>query len=62
MPATTALDHPKVAVVLELVAVYVFGTLSHQVAVAALVITAVGLTSTSTVNVAGLVQPFAVSV
>jgi hypothetical protein len=37
-------------VVLELVAVYVFGTLLHQVAVAALVITAVGLTVTARSN------------
>jgi hypothetical protein len=46
IPVTTALDHPNVAVVLELVAVYVFEVLLHQVAVAPLVITAVGLTVT----------------
>ena len=51
MPATSALVHPNVAVLLELVAVYVFETLLHQLAVAALVITAVGLTVTDKSNV-----------
>jgi hypothetical protein len=51
MPVTTALVHPNVAVLLELVAVYVFETLLHQLAVAALVITAVGLTVTDKSNV-----------
>ena len=50
IPATAALDHAKVAVVLELVAVYVFAVLLHQLAVASLVITAVGLTVTETSN------------
>jgi hypothetical protein len=48
MPVTTALDHPNVAVVLELVAVYVFEVLLHQFAVAKLVTTAIGLTVTET--------------
>ena len=47
IPATTALVHANVAVLLELVAVYVFETLLHQMAVAVLVITAVGLTVTA---------------
>ena len=47
MPPTTALVQAKVAVLLELVAIYVFDTLLHQFAVAALVITAVGLTVTA---------------
>jgi hypothetical protein len=51
IPATMARVHAKVAVVLELVAVYVFDTLLHQLAVAALVITAVGLTVTATSKV-----------
>ena len=51
IPATTALVHAKVAVLLELVAVYVFDTLLHQLAVAGLVITAVGLTVTATSKV-----------
>jgi hypothetical protein len=47
IPATTALVQANVAVLLELVAVYVLDTLLHQLAVAALVITAVGLTVTA---------------
>jgi hypothetical protein len=47
MPPTTALVQANVAVLLELVAVYVFGTLLHQLAVAELVMTAVGLTVTA---------------
>jgi hypothetical protein len=50
IPVTTALDHPNVAVVLELVVVYVFEVLLHKVAVAPLVITAVGLTVTARSN------------
>ena len=48
MPVTAALDHVNVAVVLELSAVYVFSVLLHQLAVDALVTTAVGLTVTAT--------------
>jgi hypothetical protein len=44
MPPTTALVQANVAVLLELVAVYVFGTLLHQLSVAELVMTDVGLT------------------
>ena len=44
IPATTALVQANVAVLLELVAVYVLETLLHQLAVAALVMTEVGLT------------------
>jgi hypothetical protein len=47
IPPTTALVQANVAVLLELVAIYVFDTLLHQLAVAALVITAVGLTVTA---------------
>ena len=47
IPPATALVHANVAVLLELVAVYVFWILLHQVAVAVLVITAVGLTVTA---------------
>jgi hypothetical protein len=47
IPATTALVQANVAVLLELVAIYVLDTLLHQLAVAALVITAVGLTVTA---------------
>ena len=47
IPATTALVHANVAVLLVLVAVYVLETLLHQLAVAALLITAVGLTVTA---------------
>jgi hypothetical protein len=50
IPATTALVHAKVAPTVELVAVYATGVLSHTVLVAALVITAVGLTVTSKLN------------
>ena len=51
IPVTAALVQVNVAVLLELVAVYVFDTLLHQLAVAALVITAVGLTVTAKSNV-----------
>jgi hypothetical protein len=47
IPPTTALVQANVAVLLELVAVYVFGTLLHQLAVAELVMTAIGLTVTA---------------
>ena len=47
IPVTAALVQVNVAVLLELVAIYVFDTLLHQFAVAALVITAVGLTVTA---------------
>ena len=47
IPPATALVHANVAVPLELVAVYVLETLLHQMAVAVLVITAVGLTVTA---------------
>ena len=47
IPPTTALVHANVAVLLELVAVYVLETLLHQLAIAVLVITAVGLTVTA---------------
>ena len=57
MPPTTALVHANVAVLLELVAVYVFETLLHQLAVGALVITAVGLTVTARSKVVPA-QPF----
>ena len=50
IPATAALVQAKVAVVLELVAVYVFSVLLHQLAVASLVMTAVGLTVTERSN------------
>ena len=46
MPPTIALVHANVAVPLELVAVYVLETLLHQLAVAELVMTDVGLTVT----------------
>jgi hypothetical protein len=62
IPATTALVQANVAVLLELVAVYVLDTLLHQLAVAALVITAIGFTITSTLKVVRLVQPFEVKV
>ena len=51
IPVTAALVQANVAVLLELVAIYVFDTLLHQLAVAALVITAVGLTVTAKSNV-----------
>ena len=51
IPVTAALVQENVAVLLELVAIYVFDTLLHQLAVAALVITAVGLTVTAKSNV-----------
>ena len=47
IPETNGRVQANVAVLLELVAVYVFGTLLHQFAVAELVITAVGLTVTA---------------
>ena len=47
IPTTTALVQANVAVLLELVAVYVLGTLLHQLSVAELVMTAVGLTVTA---------------
>ena len=47
IPATTALVHANVAPAVELVAVYAVDALSQIVFVAALVITAVGLTVTS---------------
>ena len=49
IPVTSALVHVYVGagVVLELVILYVLGTLLHQFAVAGLVITAVGLIVTS---------------
>jgi len=50
MFGTEALVHPNVAVLLELVAVYVFDTALHQLAVAKLVITDIGLTVTVTLN------------
>ena len=50
IPATTALVHANVAPTVELVDVYPRGTLSHTLAAAALVITAVGLTVTVRLN------------
>ena len=47
IPVTAALVQANVAVLLELVAVYVLDTLLHQLAVAGLVMTAVGLTVTA---------------
>ena len=47
IPGTTALVHAKVALLLELVEVYVLDTLLHQLAVAGLVMTEVGLTVTA---------------
>ena len=47
IPPTNGRVQANVAVLLELVAVYVFGTLLHQFAVGKLVITAVGLTVTA---------------
>ena len=47
IPVTAALVQANVAVLLELVAVYVLETLLHQLAVAGLVMTAVGLTVTA---------------
>jgi hypothetical protein len=51
IPPTTALVQAKVAVLLELEAVYVLEILLHQLAVAPLVITEVGLTVTATSKV-----------
>ena len=62
IPPTTALVQANVAVLLELRAVYVLEILLHQLAVATLVMTEVGLTNTSTLNVVGLVHPLAVRV
>jgi hypothetical protein len=62
IPPITALVQVNVAARLELVAVYVLEVLLHQLAVTELVITAIGFTNTSTLNVVGLVQPFAVKV
>jgi hypothetical protein len=61
IPVTAALVQVNVAVLLELVAIYVFDTLLHQLAVAALVITAVGLTVTAKSNVVPA-QPLTLSV
>ena len=47
IPGTTALVQAKVALLLELVEVYVLDTLLHQLAVAGLVMTEVGLTVTA---------------
>ena len=47
IPATMALVHANVAVLLVLVAVYVLETLLHQLAVAALLMTDVGFTVTA---------------
>ena len=47
IPATNGRVQANVAVLLELVAVYVLETLLHQLAVGKLVITAVGLTVTA---------------
>ena len=47
IPTTTALVQAKVAVLLELVAVYVLEILLHQLAVAPLVMTEVGFTVTA---------------
>jgi hypothetical protein len=51
IPPTTALVQANVAVLLELVAVYVLEILLHQLAVAPLVMTEVGLTVTATSKV-----------
>ena len=51
IPPTTALVQANVAVLLVLVAVYVLETLLHQLAVAELLITEVGLTVTARSNV-----------
>ena len=50
IPATTALVQANVAVLLVLVEVYVLDTLLHQLAVAPLLITEVGLTVTARSN------------
>ena len=47
IPATNGRVHANVAVLLELIAVYVLETLLHQLAIDVLVITAVGLTVTA---------------
>ena len=51
IPPTTALVQANVAVLLELVAIYVFDTSLHQLVVDPLVITAVGLTVTDKLKV-----------
>ena len=51
IPPTTALVQANVAVLLELAAVYVLEILLHQMAVAALLMTDVGLTVTATSKV-----------
>jgi hypothetical protein len=51
IPPTTALVQANVAVLLVLVAVYVFDILLHQLAVAPLLITDVGLTVTDKLKV-----------
>ena len=61
IPVTAALVQANVAVLLELVAIYVFDTFLHHLAVAALVITAVGLTVTAKSNVVPA-QPLTLSV
>ena len=61
IPPATALVQEKAAVVLELVAVYVLEILLHQLAVAELVITDVGLTVTATSKVVPE-QPFTLGV
>ena len=61
MPPTTALVQANVAVLLELRAVYVLEILLHQLAVATLVMTAVGLTVTATSKVVPA-QPFTLGV
>ena len=61
MPPTTALVQANVAVLLELRAVYVLEILLHQLAVATLVMTAVGLTVTARSKVVPA-QPFTLGV
>jgi hypothetical protein len=61
IPPTTALVQAKVAVLLELAAVYVLEILLHQLAVAPLVMTEVGLTVTATSKVVPA-QPFTLGV
>ena len=61
IPPTTALVQANVAVLLELRAVYVLEILLHQLAVATLVMTEVGLTVTATSKVVPA-QPFTLGV
>ena len=61
MPPTTALVQANVAVLLELRAVYVLEILLHQLAVATLVMTEVGLTVTARSKVVPA-QPFTLGV